>query len=65
MACRVERDLIGTKKIPADAYYGIHTARAAGYGVGVAQLALSFQNHLVKKLRGRRSFLKGLLLFPC
>ena len=25
---RVERDFLGEKKIPADAYYGIHTARA-------------------------------------
>ncbi|MCX7842092.1 MAG: aspartate ammonia-lyase [Clostridia bacterium] len=26
---RIERDLLGEKAIPADAYYGIHTARAA------------------------------------
>ncbi len=29
MEYRVEHDLIGKKKIPAQAYYGIHTARAA------------------------------------
>ena len=25
---RVERDLLGEKRIPADAYYGVQTARA-------------------------------------
>ena len=25
---RVEEDLLGTKEVPADAYYGIHTVRA-------------------------------------
>jgi aspartate ammonia-lyase len=25
---RIERDLLGTKDVPADAYYGVHTARA-------------------------------------
>ena len=29
MAYRIEHDLIGSKEIPADAYYGIQTARAA------------------------------------
>ncbi len=29
MEYRIEHDLIGEKKIPAQAYYGIHTARAA------------------------------------
>ncbi len=25
---RIEKDFLGSKEIPADAYYGIHTARA-------------------------------------
>src|SRR5690349_2533841 len=27
-ACRVEHDLLGEKAVPADAYWGVHTARA-------------------------------------
>lgn len=25
---RIEEDLLGTREVPADAYYGIHTLRA-------------------------------------
>ncbi|HIW67147.1 MAG TPA: aspartate ammonia-lyase, partial [Candidatus Dietzia merdigallinarum] len=25
---RVEEDLLGTREVPADAYYGVHTVRA-------------------------------------
>ena len=28
MSTRLEEDLLGTREIPADAYYGIHTVRA-------------------------------------
>jgi len=28
MSSRIEKDFLGTKEIPADAYYGVHTARA-------------------------------------
>ena len=29
MAYRIEHDLLGEREVPADAYYGIHTLRAA------------------------------------
>jgi aspartate ammonia-lyase len=29
MTYRIEHDLLGEREVPADAYYGIHTLRAA------------------------------------
>ena len=31
---RTERDLLGEKQVPADAYYGVQTARALGVAFG-------------------------------
>ena len=28
MSSRIEKDFLGSKEIPVDAYYGVHTARA-------------------------------------
>ena len=37
---RVEEDLLGTREVPADAYYGVHTVRAVeNFPIGSATIS--------------------------
>src|SRR5699024_2849087 len=45
---RLEEDLLGTLKVPADAYYGIHTLRA----VDNFQISRTNINHIPELIRG-------------
>ncbi|MCF9045844.1 aspartate ammonia-lyase [Acinetobacter nectaris] len=46
---RVEKDLLGTKEVPADRYYGIHTLRALE-NFNISTLTIGQQPHFIRAL---------------
>ncbi|ESK40416.1 aspartate ammonia-lyase [Acinetobacter nectaris CIP 110549] len=46
---RVEKDLLGTKEVPADRYYGIHTLRALE-NFNISTLTIGQQTHFIRAL---------------
>ncbi|MBF7690472.1 MULTISPECIES: aspartate ammonia-lyase [Acinetobacter] len=46
---RIEKDLLGTKEVPADRYYGIHTLRALE-NFNISTLTIGQQTHFIRAL---------------
>ncbi|TMV21708.1 aspartate ammonia-lyase [Rhizobium sp. Td3] len=49
MAIRIEKDLLGSKEIPVDAYWGVHTARAVD-NFPVTGITISKYPHVIRGL---------------
>lgn len=41
---RIEEDLLGTREVPADAYYGVHTLRAIETSISATTKSVIFLN---------------------
>ena len=52
--CRVEQDLLGEKQIPADAYYGVQTARALE-NFQISGIPISHYPEFIEALRHRQA----------